>query len=175
MLYGYSTSKNHTQRVVDAFTKGSNGVSIDISDLKNGLPGDASTVTSFGFFDTQTSLYDLKKDPGQLNRIQDLEIENRMKKILNLRKTAQPTGIKTGGSTFKNPIGHKAWKLIDQAGCRGLKIGDAIVSDKHCNFIINLKNSSAQQIEELGKRVKLKVFETSGIQLNWEIQRVGIK
>ena len=102
-------------------------------------------------------------------------IENKMKKILNLRKTAQPTGIKTGGSTFKNPIGYKAWKLIDQAGCRGLKIGDAIISDKHCNFIINLKNSSAQQIEELGKRVKLKVFETSGIKLNWEIQRVGIK
>ena len=102
-------------------------------------------------------------------------IENKMKKILNLRKTTQPTGIKTGGSTFKNPIGHKAWKLIDQAGCRGLKIGDAIISDKHCNFIINLKNSSAQQIEELGKRVKLKVFETSGIKLNWEIQRVGIK
>ena len=98
-----------------------------------------------------------------------------MKKILNLRKTAQPTGIKTGGSTFKNPIGHKAWKLIDQAGCRGLKIGDAIISDKHCNFIINLKNSSAEQIEELGKRVKLKVFETSGINLSWEIQRVGIK
>ena len=102
-------------------------------------------------------------------------IENKMKKILNLRKIAQPTGIKTGGSTFKNPIGHKAWKLIDQAGCRGLKIGDAIISDKHCNFIINLKNSSAQQIEELGKKVKLKVFETSGIKLNWEIQRVGVK
>ena len=102
-------------------------------------------------------------------------IENRMKNILNLRKTAQPTGIKTGGSTFKNPTGHKAWKLIDQAGCRGLKIGDAIISEKHCNFIINLKNSSAQQIEELGKKVKLKVFETSGIKLNWEIQRVGIK
>jgi len=102
-------------------------------------------------------------------------IENKMKKIINLRKTAQPTGIKTGGSTFKNPTGHKAWKLIDQAGCRGLKIGDAIISEKHCNFIINLKNSSAQQIEELGKKVKLKVFETSGIKLNWEIQRVGIK
>jgi len=102
-------------------------------------------------------------------------IENKMKEILNLRKIAQPTGVKTGGSTFKNPVGYKAWKLIDQAGCRGLKIGDAMISDKHCNFIVNLKNSSAQQIEELGEKVKSKVFETSGIRLNWEIQRVGIK
>ena len=102
-------------------------------------------------------------------------IEKKMKEILNLRKTAQPTGVKTGGSTFKNPIGHKAWKLIDQAGCRGLRIGDAMISNKHCNFIVNLKNSSAQQIEELGEKVKSKVLETSGIKLNWEIQRVGIK
>ncbi len=102
-------------------------------------------------------------------------IEAKMKEILHLRKTAQPTGVKTGGSTFKNPIGHKAWKLIDQAGCRGLKVGDAMISDKHCNFIINLKNSSAQQIEELGEKVQSKVFQTSGIRLSWEIQRVGIK
>ncbi len=102
-------------------------------------------------------------------------IDNKMKKILRLRKTAQPTGVKTGGSTFKNPTGHKAWKLIDQAGCRGLKIGDAIISDKHCNFIINLKDSSAQQIEDLGEKVKSKVFETSGIKLDWEIQVVGMK
>ena len=102
-------------------------------------------------------------------------IEAKMKQILNLRKTAQPTGVKTGGSTFKNPVGYKAWKLIDQAGCRGLKVGDAMISDKHCNFIINLKNSSAQQIEELGEKVQSKVFQTSGIKLSWEIQRVGIK
>ena len=102
-------------------------------------------------------------------------IEAKMKQILHLRKTAQPTGVKTGGSTFKNPIGHKAWKLIDQAGCRGLKVGDAMISDKHCNFIINLKNSSAQQIEELGEKVQSKVFQNSGIRLSWEIQRVGIK
>jgi len=102
-------------------------------------------------------------------------INNKMKQILRLRKTAQPTGVKTGGSTFKNPTGHKAWRLIDQAGCRGLKVGDAIISDKHCNFIINLKNSSAQQIEELGEKVKSKVFETSGINLDWEIQVVGMR
>ena len=98
-----------------------------------------------------------------------------MRQILHLRKTAQPTGVKTGGSTFKNPFGHKAWKLIDQAGCRGLKVGDAMISDKHCNFIINLKNSSAQQIEELGEKVQSKVFQTSGIRLSWELQRVGVK
>ena len=102
-------------------------------------------------------------------------INNKMKQILRLRKTAQPTGVKTGGSTFKNPTGYKAWRLIDQAGCRGLKVGDAIISDKHCNFIINLKNSSAQQIEELGEKVKSKVFQTSGIKLDWEIQVVGMK
>ena len=102
-------------------------------------------------------------------------IDTKMKQILQLRKAAQPTGVKTGGSTFKNPTGHKAWKLIDQAGCRGLRVGDAIISEKHCNFIINLKNSSANQIEELGEIVKSKVFETSGITLNWEIQRVGMK
>ena len=102
-------------------------------------------------------------------------IEIKMKQILHLRKTAQPTGVKTGGSTFKNHTTYKAWKLIDQAGCRGLKIGDAMISDKHCNFIINLKNSSAQQIEELGDKVQSKVFQTSGIRLSWELQRVGIK
>ena len=85
----------------------------------------------------------------------------------------QPTKIKTSGSTFKNPSGKKAWQLIDQAGCRGLRNGDAMISEKHCNFIINIKDSTAQQIEELGEIVKQKVFENSGIDLNWEIERVG--
>ena len=102
-------------------------------------------------------------------------IKEKMKKIIHSRKEAQPSGIKTGGSTFKNPFGKKAWQLIDQAGCRGLKIGDAMISEKHCNFIINLKKASAQQIEELGQKVKQKVFENSGIKLNWEIERVGNK
>ena len=98
-------------------------------------------------------------------------IRNKMKKIIHSRKNAQPTGVKTGGSTFKNPLGKKSWQLIDQAGCRGLKIGDAMISEKHCNFIVNLKNSSAQQIEELGEKVKQKVFENSGVELSWEIER----
>ena len=100
-------------------------------------------------------------------------IQDKMRKIIHHRKSAQPIGVKTGGSTFKNPIGKKAWKLIDQAGCRGWKNGDAMISEKHCNFIVNLKNANARQIEELGQNVKRKVFEITGIRLNWEIERVG--
>ena len=102
-------------------------------------------------------------------------IRNKMKEIIHSRKSAQPTGVKTGGSTFKNPPGKKAWQLIDQAGCRGMRKGDAMISEKHCNFIININRSTAQQIEELGEIVKQKVFENSGINLNWEIERVGNK
>ena len=105
----------------------------------------------------------------------DKNIRDKMKKIILSRKSAQPVGVKTGGSTFKNPIGQKAWKLIDQAGCRGLKIGNAMISEKHCNFIVNLKDAKAHQIEQLGKKVKQKVYENSGIQLKWEIERVGKK
>ena len=102
-------------------------------------------------------------------------ISTKMKNIIRLRKEAQPIAVKTGGSTFKNPPNQKAWKLIDEAGCRGLQNGDAMISQKHCNFIINLKKSSSQQIEELATIVQEKVFKKSGIQLDWEIQRVGIK
>ena len=102
-------------------------------------------------------------------------ISSKMKNIIRLRKEAQPIAVKTGGSTFKNPPNQKAWKLIDEAGCRGLQNGDAMISQKHCNFIINLKKSTSQQIEELAKIVQEKVFKKSGIQLDWEIQRVGIK
>ncbi len=105
----------------------------------------------------------------------DKNIRDKMKKIILSRKSAQPVGVKTGGSTFKNPIGQKAWKLIDQAGCRGLKNGDAMISEKHCNFIVNLKDAKARQIEQLGKKVKQKVYEDTGIKLKWEIERVGKK
>ena len=100
-------------------------------------------------------------------------IRDKMKNIILSRKSAQPIGVKTGGSTFKNPVGKKAWQLIDQAGCRGWKNGDAMISEKHCNFIVNLKNANAHQIEELGQNVKQKVFENTGIKLNWEIERIG--
>ena len=103
------------------------------------------------------------------------KITIKMRKIIHLRKEAQPTAVKTGGSTFKNPVNKKAWKLIDEAGCRGLQNGDAMISKKHCNFIINLKKSTSQEIEELAQTVQDKVFQKSGIRLDWEIQRVGIK
>ena len=88
------------------------------------------------------------------------EIEKEVKFLKKKKEFSQPSKIKTGGSTFKNPLGKKSWQLIDQAGCRGLKIGSAMISEKHCNFIVNLENSTARQIEELGELVKQKVFES---------------
>ena len=103
------------------------------------------------------------------------DIQSKMKEIIRLRGKSQPTGVKTGGSTFMNTSKYKAWELIDKAGCRGLKFGDAMISKKHCNFIINTKKSSAQEIESLGELVKEKVMASSGIDMNWEIQKVGLK
>jgi UDP-N-acetylmuramate dehydrogenase len=90
------------------------------------------------------------------------------------RSDAQPVRSRTGGSTFKNPPGEKAWQLIDQAGCRGLKIGDAQVSEKHCNFLINLGAASARDLEALGEEVRRRVAADSGVELEWEIRRIGI-
>jgi UDP-N-acetylmuramate dehydrogenase len=101
-------------------------------------------------------------------------VRARMEELLSRRETSQPIGSKTGGSTFKNPPGHKAWKLIEDAGCRGLKVGDAMVSDMHCNFLINLGNASAAEIEQLGEEVRKRVKEKFGIELEWEIKRVGV-
>lgn len=97
-----------------------------------------------------------------------------MTRIAEEREATQPTRTQTGGSTFKNPPGHKAWKLVDQAGCRGLRIGDAQVSEKHCNFLLNLGNASSAEIEALGEEVRRRVRENSGVELEWEIQRVGM-
>jgi UDP-N-acetylmuramate dehydrogenase len=96
-----------------------------------------------------------------------------MDRIAAEREASQPLRSRTGGSTFKNPEGTKAWKLIDDAGCRGLRIGDAQVSEKHCNFLLNLGSASSAQIEELGEEVRRRVKAKSGILLEWEIQRVG--
>lgn len=96
-----------------------------------------------------------------------------MTRIAEEREATQPTRTQTGGSTFKNPDGTKAWKEIDEAGCRGLRIGDAQVSEKHCNFLLNLGNASSADIEALGEEVRRRVREKSGIELEWEIQRVG--
>ena len=96
-----------------------------------------------------------------------------MKRIADEREASQPLRTKTGGSTFKNPDGQKAWQLVDAAGCRGLQIGQAQVSEKHCNFLINLGGATSADIEALGEEVRKRVKAHSGIELQWEIQRVG--
>lgn len=101
-------------------------------------------------------------------------IQVEMDRIAAAREESQPLRSKTGGSTFKNPEGHKAWALIDAAGCRGLRRGDAQVSEKHCNFLLNLGNASSADIEALGEDVRAKVKAQSGVTLEWEIQRVGM-
>ncbi len=97
-----------------------------------------------------------------------------MDKITESREATQPIKSRTGGSTFKNPPGHKAWQLIDAAGCRGLQIGGAQVSTMHCNFLINLGGATAADIETLGETVRARVKETSGVVLEWEIKRIGV-
>jgi UDP-N-acetylmuramate dehydrogenase len=97
-----------------------------------------------------------------------------MDRIAGERESSQPLRSRTGGSTFKNPPGTRAWQLIDEAGCRGLQIGDAQVSEKHCNFLLNLGKARAAEIEALGQEVRRRVREASGIELEWEIQRVGM-
>ncbi|MGE5514923.1 MAG: UDP-N-acetylmuramate dehydrogenase [Bacteroidota bacterium] len=102
-------------------------------------------------------------------------IANRMAEIRSAREASQPMRTRTGGSTFANPDGAKAWELIDKAGCRGLKMGGAQVSEKHCNFLINTGDASAADIENLGEEVRRRVLETSGIELRWEIRRIGVR
>jgi UDP-N-acetylmuramate dehydrogenase len=101
-------------------------------------------------------------------------IRARMNALVEERESTQPVRSKTGGSTFKNPNGHKAWQLIDRAGCRGLTHGAAQVSEKHCNFLINTGEATAGDIEALGEDVRARVLAHSGISLEWEIKRVGV-
>jgi len=102
------------------------------------------------------------------------EIDRQMTEIADDRKSSQPAQARTGGSTFKNPPGAKAWELIDAAGCRGLTIGDAAVSEQHCNFLINRGNATATDIEALGEEVRRRVEAHSGVILDWEIRRIGM-
>ncbi|MBV9561658.1 MAG: UDP-N-acetylmuramate dehydrogenase [Bradyrhizobium sp.] len=102
-------------------------------------------------------------------------IRVRMEEVQQHRETAQPIREKTGGSTFKNPPGHSAWQLIDAAGCRGLRVGGAQVSQMHCNFLINTGEATAHDIETLGETVRERVKRQSGIELHWEIKRIGIE
>ncbi|WP_371136478.1 UDP-N-acetylmuramate dehydrogenase [Novosphingobium sp.] len=101
------------------------------------------------------------------------DIKAEMDRISASREASQPLRSKTGGSTFKNPPGHRAWELVDAAGCRGLTMGGAQVSEKHCNFLLNLGDATSAEIEALGDEVRRRVKAHSGIDLEWEIQRVG--
>ncbi|HYD66797.1 UDP-N-acetylmuramate dehydrogenase [Azospirillum sp.] len=104
-----------------------------------------------------------------------LAIARRMAEISDKRGDSQPVRARTGGSTFKNPDGaKKAWQLIDEAGCRGLRIGDAQVSEKHCNFLLNLGGATAADLEALGEEVRRRVLDSSGVVLEWEIKRIGV-
>ncbi|MFM6951004.1 MAG: UDP-N-acetylmuramate dehydrogenase [Novosphingobium sp.] len=100
-------------------------------------------------------------------------IQAEMDRISASREASQPLRSKTGGSTFKNPAGHKAWQLVDEAGCRGLQLGGAQVSEKHTNFLLNLGEATSSDIEALGEEVRKRVKAKSGVELEWEIQRVG--
>lgn len=108
---------------------------------------------------------------GRAGAAEDIQAE--MDRISASREASQPLRSKTGGSTFKNPPGHKAWELVDAAGCRGLTVGGAQVSEKHCNFLLNLGEATSADIEALGDEVRRRVKAHSGIDLEWEIQRVG--
>ena len=112
--------------------------------LLQGMPGDAQTIAA------------------------------EMDKITESREMTQPIKTRTGGSTFKNPPGHKAWQLIDDAGCRGMRLGNAQVSELHCNFLLNLGGATAADIENLGEIVRKRVKEHSGVELEWEIKRIGV-
>jgi UDP-N-acetylmuramate dehydrogenase len=102
-------------------------------------------------------------------------IQKRLAEIQAKRESSQPIRSRTGGSTFANPPGNKAWELIDKAGCRGLRIGGAEVSEKHTNFLINTGTATAADIETLGETVRQRVQETTGIELHWEIRRIGVE
>ncbi len=101
------------------------------------------------------------------------DIKSRMREIIASRGDTQPRGVRTGGSTFANPVGGKAWQEIDRAGCRGLSIGGAQVSEKHCNFLINTGAATATDIESLGELVRARVLASGGPELQWEIHRIG--
>ncbi|WP_372743571.1 UDP-N-acetylmuramate dehydrogenase [Nisaea acidiphila] len=102
------------------------------------------------------------------------EIARAMEEIKQARESSQPIRERTGGSTFANPDGGKAWQLIDAAGCRGLRVGGAMVSEQHCNFLINTGTATASDIETLGETVRRRVKDASGVELRWEIRRIGL-
>lgn len=123
------------------------------------------TAVGEGWVFTSATLVGEKGDPQEIGR--------RIAEIAGAREETQPIRTRTGGSTFTNPPGMKAWELIERAGCRGLKIGGAAVSDKHCNFLINTGNATAADLEALGEEVRRRVLKATGVGLEWEIRRIG--
>ncbi len=109
----------------------------------------------------------------QGERDDPLAIHARITRLSETRESTQPVRLRTGGSTFKNPSGAKAWELIDRAGCRGLRRGKAMVSDLHCNFLVNTGGATAADLEELGEEVRRRVKEAAGVTLEWEVRRLG--
>ena len=159
--YG-SETKDIVQRVRALDVKG-NLIELSVAEMKYSYRH-SETPADLIFIDDS-----FKGEPGNTR-----EIADRMKEIRAERALTQPVKTPTGGSTFTNPPGAKAWELIDQAGCRGLMRGGAIVSEKHCNFLINTGSATAADLEGLGEEVRRRVFESSGIQLEWEIRRIGV-
>lgn len=136
---------------------------LSVADLKFFYRG---TAMPEGWIVTAATLQGREGDPAAIMK--------RVAEIKAGREATQPTSARTGGSTFANPPGGSSWKLIEQAGCRGLKIGGAQVSEMHCNFLINTGNATAADIEALGEEVRRRVLETLGVALEWEIRRIGV-
>ncbi len=132
-------------------------VELDFGYRRSGVPED--------WIFTSARLKGIPADRGDISR--------RMDEIQAMRETTQPVKTPTGGSTFANPDGMKAWELIEKAGCRGLTRGGAQVSERHCNFLINTGGATAADLEGLGEEIRRRVFDDSGIELEWEIRRIG--
>jgi len=145
-----------------AVTPGGDIITMTAADFDFGY---RQSVYPDGLIFVHARLRGVSGDPGV--------IAARMDDIIRERSASQPIGSRTGGSTFKNPEGHKAWQLVDAAGCRGLTVGRAQMSKKHCNFMINLGGASAEDLEALGNLVRQRVLATSGIDLVWEVRCIG--
>jgi len=109
----------------------------------------------------------------KIKKSKETDIKKKIKKFLNLRKKTQPMKTLTGGSTFINPKKKKAWRLIKESGCINMAVGGAKISNKHCNFLVNTGNATSKDLENLGNKIKSKVYKHTGIKLNWEIKRIG--
>jgi UDP-N-acetylmuramate dehydrogenase len=153
------------ERVVEVFGFDRSGDAVTISNAEMGYSYRHSSAPE-GVIFTSALMQGQKRDREAIKAEIDAVVAH--------REASQPTKSRTGGSTFKNPPGHTAWKLVDEAGCRGLQIGGAQVSELHTNFLLNVGGATAADIEALGEQVRRRVRETSGVELEWEIKRIGV-